>query len=443
MAAAARKTHQRTGGEPVGYTRRYPGIPGVGTGKPATGTAGDSHSDDPTEGERTPSPLANHEKAVRTSEPDASTRRRDEAYRLREVLWDVSKIRRVTWCGRLAAKGKNANPATPEIRMAEGRAYYSGVARCGSVWACPVCSRRIRHERSLEAEAGFREWLERGHALIFLTLTLPHGMGDSCADLMEAIKGGWKAVFSGRPYRRDRERFGIRHWFRGWDATYGQNGWHPHLHMALLLDDDLDRGDLNALEEHLYSRWASAIERYGHRQPSREHGIHLEPAKCSKILSRYLMKVRGTSTESSVAIEITRGDLKRSHGGRTPFQILAGFADTGEVNDLARWWEWEGATKGQHFTRWSNGTRAELGMVEGRSDEEIMEERVGGTVVYSFTPREWHFVRVRRGLQARLLRAAEDSGAAGVTTTLEEAACRRLRGQTASNAIAATTDEPP
>lgn len=372
-----------------------------------------------------PGPLsANHEKAIRSCAKRDSDElyrcRRDELYALREVLRDFSSIRRCRWCGRLAAKGPNASPRTPEIRMSEDhRAYYAGVARCGSVWACPVCSNKIRYERGLEIERGLGTWIARGGGVLFLTTTLPHDEGESCAELMKTIKLAMKKLLSGRPYRRDRDRFGIVHWVRTWDATHGGNGWHPHIHAALLTLRKLPKEEIIELEGALYERWAAAVEERGHRRPSREHGILLAAAQ-SATLGRYLVKVRGEDSHRSTAMELARGDLKEGRG-RTPFDILADFKASRDRTDLALFHEWEEATKGQHFMRWSNGAKADLGLTD-TSDQEFVEKEVGGRTIYAFTRDEWYVVRQAHGVLARLLRAAEDAGADGV-----QASVQRLR----------------
>ena len=83
--------------------------------------------------------------------------RRQRRYALREESWEHSSIRRVRLCGRVRARRADGRDQLPEIRAVdEGTCYWSGVARCGSVWACPVCSPKIRHERALEVRPGCR-----------------------------------------------------------------------------------------------------------------------------------------------------------------------------------------------------------------------------------------------------------------------------------------------
>ena len=120
-------------------------------------------------------------------------------------------------------------------------------------------------------------WLAEGNSILFLTLTMRHSYGEACEALMDTIGKAFSAVFSGRPYKRDRERFGIEHHFRAWDATHGVNGWHPHLHGALFVRGRLSVAELHELEDSLFVRWAQSIGKRG--RPTREYGIRLEEAR--------------------------------------------------------------------------------------------------------------------------------------------------------------------
>lgn len=299
--------------------------------------------------------------------------------------------------------------------MADGVAHYANLARCGSVAACPVCSPKIRHGRALEFEHAASSWLAKGGAVAFTTFTMPHDFGEDLDELMDTITATHRRVYVGRPWRCDRETFGIRHWFRTWDVTHGVNGWHPHYHGALFLARRLTDEELQELEGRLFDRYADAIEALGHRRPLRAPGIRIELARSPEQLAGYLLKIEGEQSGRKLALELTRGDLK--HGlGRTPFEILGAFHDTGDLAELALWHEWERATKGRHFTQWSQGARGELGLADELTDEELAEAEVGGELVYTFTPDEWHALiwhaRARSdGAMATPLGLAEDGGA--------------------------------
>jgi len=266
----------------------------------------------------------------------------------------------------------------------------------------------------LEVEAGMRRWLSKGNSVVFFTLTMPHDFGESCKALMDTISEAFSAVFSGRPYKRDRDQFGIVHSFRAWDATHGRNGWHPHIHGALFVKGRLDQIALQELEGSVFTRWVRGVTSRGHRPPSREHGIRLEEANRVQDLAGYLLKVRGEKSGASLALELTRGDLKAGRG-RSPFEILQAFADTGDHVDLELFREWVEATKGKHFTRWSDGARNALS-VEELADQDLVEKEVGGVAIYRPGPDEWHALTGTPGALCEALRVAEGGGAAAVAT---------------------------
>jgi hypothetical protein len=131
-------------------------------------------------------------------------------------------------------------------------------------------------------------------------------------------------------------------------------------------------------------------------------------------LAGYLLKVQGEETGASLAIELTRGDLKTGRG-RSPFQIFQGFEDTGDIADLELFREWVEATKGKHFTRWSDGARNALS-VEEVEDQDLVEKDVGGVPIYRPGPDEWHALTGTPGALCEALRVAEGGGAAAVAT---------------------------
>ena len=229
---------------------------------------------------------------------------------------------------------------------------------------------------------------------------------------METISLAWSRVFSGRPYRRDKEDHCLVHWFRSWDATHGENGWHPHLHAALFVEGNPSKEELEDLEGRFFARWAGAVVERGHRPPTRAHGILLEKATHIDDLARYLLAVRGEESGVPLALELTRGDLKESHG-RTPFQLLGDFVRFQNPQDLALFHEWEKSTKGKHFAQWSRGARDDLGFSE-KEDEEASESDREWETVFVFRPEEWHATVRLPGALSHILDLAEERGRAGV-----------------------------
>jgi hypothetical protein len=137
-----------------------------------------------------------------------------------------------------------------------------------------------------------------------------------------------------------------------------------------------------------------------------------------------------------IALEVARADLKTSsHAGhRTPWQLLADFAATGDCADLALWHEWEHASEHVQAIRWSNGLRAKAGLGAECTDEEVVQAIVGGEVVYTFAMAEWRLLCRTRGARAEVLRAAEEGGELSVRGFLRELAKQNVHNISSTGA---------
>lgn len=331
-------------------------------------------------------------------------------------------------------------------------AHFSGVQLCGAIHVCPVCSPRIRQERAKDVDAAALAWLTEHGAgsVLFLTLTMPHDYGEKLKRLLKTIGASFGAMISGKAWQLDKARFGIRYYIVSYDVTVGKAGWHPHLHVVLFGDRRLEDADITTLGDRLHKRWARAVERRGHRPPNRENGLVLERARDRNDVARYVCQVVAGDDERPVpiAMEVTRGDLKTTHapGQRTPWQLLADISDrrahTGDWTpaddhdddrDRALWREWETATKGVRAIRWARNLRTEVGLsTEETSDEEIVKEKIGGTVVYQFQANDaWRAIVATFGARAHILRAAERLGPIAVRVAIDEIyqAWRRRRAR--------------
>jgi hypothetical protein len=283
----------------------------------------------------------------------------------------------------------------------------------------------------VEIDAACARWIERGGAVMLATFTLPHDLGEPLAATLGTVRAAFTALTSGRARLEDRARYGLEHFIRSHDCTQGGAGWHPHLHVLLFTRAQLTEAGVTELGERLLARWAGAVERRGHRRPNAA-GFSIELARNRGDLARYVCQVVGGDPRGwGVAMELARGDLKRSQhdGQRTPWEILASFAESGDVEELGLWREWEEATKGVQAIRWSAGLRDQLELGQEQSDEEIVAEEIGGEVVYVFTDvDDWRAVRETRGARAQVLELAERGGAGGAWVEITQAV-RELRAR--------------
>lgn len=306
-------------------------------------------------------------------------------------------------------------------------AHFAGLHLCGAVWLCPVCGPKVRQRRAVELDQAAGRWLERYGAgsVMLLTLTLPHDDGEQLGDVLGAVRKGYGLLMSGRAWQQDKADYGLAHYVRAHDCTYGGNGWHPHVHAVLFSRRGLTPGELERLQRRLATRWADAVETTYRRRPDLEHGVQLEAARSLSDVNRYVCQVvvgERNERTAPVAYEVARGDLKTASraGHLTPWQILelTQYPDTrDDAADL--WAEWEAATKGVHAIRWSKGLRKELELEPEATDEELAAEEVGGEVAYEFTDLEWYqLTKLSAAATTGVLEAAEKAGGDGVRAWL-------------------------
>ena len=299
-----------------------------------------------------------------------------------------------------------------EIRIKDGSAYYSGLETCGNVWLCPVCSAKIHRRRAVELREALTVWEAQGHAASLVTITVPHGLGDPLSRLVDAERDAWKRITAGAAWQRLKRTSGIAGHIIALEFTWGdENGWHPHYHVLLIHDQDLDAAAITALHGHIHARLAAACRDHGLRQPDQLHAVRIDPNVSATDAGGYIAKV-GDWTPPE---EMTRSDLKTSRAGsRTPFQVLADYYQVGDTRDSDLWHEYGRVTRGLAAVRWSRGLRRVLLSPTGRlqrADAELATDYVDGELVIAFEIKVWWRIR-RAGQEHALLVAVERDGCA-------------------------------
>lgn len=376
------------------------------------------------------------------NKPQTRRERREHRYSVREELYTVSSLKRVRDCGRPMG-------STVGIRVsgtgADRVAGHAGLATCGSVWACPVCSAKIANERQQDIEQVVNTHLGLGGAVAMLTLTMRHHQGQKLEDLWAGLSAAWKAATNGSGWKRDKQHFGVRHYIRVVEVTHGKNGWHVHVH-ALLFGDNFDSPvQLASLGQRMFARWSRRLQQDGFSAPI-EHkgGLKIEKItpgeSAAKALADYFTKAgmdpdveadeemaearaeakSAREMARKVSMEAARADLKTAkHGNRTPWGILSDFLRTGDMDDLDLWHEYEKASKGKRQVVWSRGLRNEFGLDSERTDEEIAEEEHDGETIALIASTDYRRgCRMSSRFPSQLLDAAEDYGRPGLDQVL-------------------------
>src|SRR5215469_6406228 len=281
-----------------------------------------------------------------------------------------------------------------EIRIKGGSAYYTGLETCGNVWLCPVCSAKIHYRRAAELHDALDAWKTNGHAASLVTITVPHDLDDPLSRLVDTERDAWKHVAAGAAWQRLKRRLGIAGHIIALEFTWGdENGWHPHYHVLLVHDQDLDAGAIAALHSHVHSRLGAACRAADLRQPDQLHAVRIDPNVSATAAGAYVAK----GGHWTPAEEMTRGDLKTGRSlSRTPFQILGDYYQAGDSRDGNLWREFGRVTRSLAAVRWSRGLR---GIMLGpatepeRTDEELAAEDVGGDLLAVIPFPVWSRIR--------------------------------------------------
>lgn len=340
--------------------------------------------------------------------------KRRELWQLRTTIQDLTSLPRVKGCG-----CTSFGPV--EVRLKAERATYYGVKTCGSVWACPVCSQKVRRKRADEMFRALSGHVASGGGLATAMYSLPHIRSDKLERLWLVMVAAWKHVLSGRRWIEDREIFGILGTHRTQEVTFSpaSHGWHPHLHVIFFTRAPLSEDALSTLSERLFTRWNAKVLALLKREcvnstqtPDGKPLFSLRAVQSEGAISAYIQKV----TLEKTALEQTRTDAKRKPDGQTeyglhPFQ-LALRADPDDPKDTftSAWRDYEAVTHGQRSSAYSRGLRALLGLAEDEAEDEALASDEGADepseLICTLTSRE--FRRLWRSRESlHLLEAVE------------------------------------
>ncbi len=318
-----------------------------------------------------------------------------------------------------------------------GRAFYSNLVRCGSVWACPVCAAKIQERRREEIAKAIAWAYKRGLQPVMVTLTFPHTIRQSLRELRDQQADALHRLRAGNPWVRVKDSFGYCGLIRGLELTYGENGWHLHTHelwfVSASVAADLstlelreteaknraDKGleplpdDAQDMRSKILKRWRSSCARAGLLDLANADQVeafnkHSVDVKGWCDASEYLAK-QDESRHWGADRELAKASTKQGRAkGLHPFGLLANAAE-GDKTAGAKFIEYAEAMKGKSQLYWSTGLKAEVGVVEATDEELAEEERDSADLLGRLSLGQWRLVRDAEQ-RAELLEAAEVGG---------------------------------
>lgn len=289
-----------------------------------------------------------------------------------------------------------------------GKAFYQGLMACGDIWGCACCAGKVSERRRIELQAAIASATALGWATHFVTLTVPHGVGDDLGELLGALSDSLKRLSTGKYSIKGQlaNRFPgcIQHgYIRATEVTHGEHGWHPHFHILVFTSPDLSPADLRSV----YSpAWQRACLLSGLPKPHDVHGVTVQDGtKAAQYASKW-----------GLEDEMTKAHTKQARGkGITPFGLLDAVLDgTDPVytkpRSSALFIQFTKSFKGRRQLFWSVGLRAKLDLAPELSDQELVDlpDDDRASLLATLDDDDWRAVR-RFRQEAHILTVAESN----------------------------------
>jgi hypothetical protein len=293
-----------------------------------------------------------------------------------------SKCSRVSRCLRVVQSLDNHVSVVKSLNHSV--ASYKGLQTCASVWSCPVCSAKISERRKQELKRALFLHQAAGGDVLLLTLTTPHHLGDKLPDVLAGQALALHHFNAGSSVTKFNRSIGLVGQIRALEVTHGRlravnNGWHPHYHILLFVDSGLDLAFLRGC---FYDRWLSACLKAGLNAPSFEHGVRLDDGS----------KAAAYCSKWGLESEMTKGHIKKSNDGETPFDLLRAVLSTKDKQAAALFKEFAETFKGKRQLYWSRGLKDRFA-ISDFSDELLAAQQDDTAILLgSIEPEEWRLI---------------------------------------------------
>lgn len=192
------------------------------------------------------------------------------------------KTKGIRLCG---SRVMHQTATQPKVFIVANNEYSStyGNIFCRNTWACPRCSAIVMAKKGAQIAAAI-EALDKWHKqhCFMMTLTLPHVETMSCEQTFTILRQSWRLFTRERKQKRKRnggnsnkkysyvkgndawgkfvENFKIKHTVRVYEFTWGENGWHPHIHALIWVPANLLK-KAKDYEAELNERWWNCCKR--------------------------------------------------------------------------------------------------------------------------------------------------------------------------------------
>ena len=235
-----------------------------------------------------------------------------------------------------------------------------------------------------------------------VTWTAPHYEFQPLSERLTAFSKARKLMMHRKPYKALKERIGLVGTIRALEVTYGENGWHVHVHELLFLAPGCPLGHRELTFQFL-PMWQSACQAAGVGLPN-TRGVQVDDgSQAAQYASKW-----------GIEAEMTKSHVKE---GRKDSMTPWDFIRRGEKELFL---EYGKAFKGRRQLVWSEGLRKILGLGEMQTDEELAGQEEEESLLLGELDRfQWETI-LRADRRGELLYVAEMKGWSGVLEYIAE-----------------------
>lgn len=336
-----------------------------------------------------------------------SQQARAERYALKSVVNRLLPDSRTSKCMvfRAPVAGCGLAPIQVHKTVEHNKAFYTGLLSCGSVWHCPVCSAKVSERRRVELIGALSAATALGWKVHFVTLTVPHGVGDDLSVIKALQQKALQRMSSGKNRLKDifqRNDIEFHGYIRAYEITHGkQHGFHPHFHVLLFTSQNVTHDQV----AHIYGNaWRRNCVNVGLPEPSEKHGCTVQDGS----------KAAKYATKWGLEDEMTKANTKISkRKGKTPFGLLRAVLDQDDADYPPEYAAglfrvYAKCMAGSRQLHWSVGLRAKLALAPEMTDEQVAEKITDEVSVHlaTITTEQWRSIR-RAKAESKILDVAE------------------------------------
>ena len=273
----------------------------------------------------------------------------------------------------LRLRKSKLNPVEIHKPLLFDKAFYGNLQTCKSVWSCPVCASKISERRRAELQQGVLNW---PGSIFLLTLTLQHSANEGLEPILTSLLSGYTDDFTrGGAWTRLERKYGILGRIRTLECTYGNNGFHPHLH-GLLFSERKDI-DVVELRNVLFDRWETSLKKLGRYTNIEAFNLKYGHKNIWSYVTKWGMysDERLNQRNWTISHEMTKSVVKRAKkGGYTPFALLESSLNGNKAHGKL-FQEYFTYFKSSQQLRYTPGLKELLGLTE-KTDAQICDEKI-------------------------------------------------------------------